>query len=189
MHWAGVGGGEEDNSSASALCPLPSPPQEHRCDCKSGAFHTSTESMAASASSSASAPSPIDVARGMASWDPCKETREATLRMIGDVESGESSAASEEMDRRFGHRLAFGTAGLRGPMGFGTSCMNEAVVIQSTQVRRCASWPARSCTRLACDPTPLSTRNLLLAGPSCPPCCDRRIVVGRCCRARDRDWV
>ena len=37
------------------------------------------------------------------------------------------------LNQAFGKRLAFGTAGLRGRMGAGPSCMNELVVLQAAQ--------------------------------------------------------
>jgi len=39
----------------------------------------------------------------------------------------------EELDRRLGTRIAFGTAGLRGPMQAGFACMNSLTVIQASQ--------------------------------------------------------
>lgn len=77
----------------------------------------------------------LETARRLSAWDPCDETRNATESLVAAVEAGKDGAHTD-LEMRFGSRLAFGTAGLRGPMGFGTSRMNEAVVIQSTQVRR-----------------------------------------------------
>ena len=42
--------------------------------------------------------------------------------------------SSEELRRRFSSRMAFGTAGLRAPMGAGFSFINDLTVIQTTQV-------------------------------------------------------
>jgi phosphomannomutase len=39
----------------------------------------------------------------------------------------------ENLEKLLGHRLAFGTAGLRGPMGAGYNCMNDLVVLQTVQ--------------------------------------------------------
>ena len=39
----------------------------------------------------------------------------------------------QKIRKLLGSRLEFGTAGLRGPMGIGSSCMNDLVVLQSTQ--------------------------------------------------------
>ena len=77
--------------------------------------------------------SSISVAAKMAEWDPNEETRTETLRLVEAAKGGDADAAAE-VEERFGSRLAFGTAGLRGPMGVGSNRMNEAVVIQSTQV-------------------------------------------------------
>ncbi|KAF2853904.1 phosphoglucomutase-like protein [Plenodomus tracheiphilus IPT5] len=38
-----------------------------------------------------------------------------------------------ELEKRLGHRIAFGTAGLRGPMQAGFACMNSLTVIQASQ--------------------------------------------------------
>lgn len=43
-----------------------------------------------------------------------------------------ASASPEELSRRFGGRLTFGTAGLRGPLRAGPNGMNTAVVIRTT---------------------------------------------------------
>jgi phosphomannomutase len=54
------------------------------------------------------------------SWDPCVETRE-TIKALVEAKN------DQELDRRLGQRLAFGTAGLRGPMGAGYNYMNDLV--------------------------------------------------------------
>ena len=64
--------------------------------------------------------------RQWAAWDPNAETREEVL---GLVEQGDSAG----LEARLGSRLTFGTAGIRGPMGAGSACMNELTVIQTTQ--------------------------------------------------------
>ncbi|KAK1917808.1 hypothetical protein P3342_000524 [Pyrenophora teres f. teres] len=40
---------------------------------------------------------------------------------------------NDELERRLRHRIAFGTAGLRGPMQGGFACMNSLTVIQASQ--------------------------------------------------------
>ncbi|KAH7091242.1 hypothetical protein FB567DRAFT_518262 [Paraphoma chrysanthemicola] len=40
---------------------------------------------------------------------------------------------TEELEKRLRHRIAFGTAGLRGPMQAGFACMNSLTVIQASQ--------------------------------------------------------
>lgn len=40
----------------------------------------------------------------------------------------------EELQKCFGARMEFGTAGLRAPMGAGVSRMNDLTIIQTTQV-------------------------------------------------------
>ena len=52
-------------------------------------------------------------------WDPNPRTRAAV--------SGDGGAAL------LGPRLQFGTAGLRGPMGAGSACMNDLTVLWATQ--------------------------------------------------------
>eukprot|EP01048_Picozoa_sp_COSAG05_P011990 COSAG05_NODE_1171_length_5626_cov_7.557626_3_plen_160_part_00 len=44
-----------------------------------------------------------------------------------------TAADSAGLAAALGQRLGFGTAGLRGQMGAGASCMNELTVIQTTQ--------------------------------------------------------
>lgn len=41
---------------------------------------------------------------------------------------------NEELQKCFGARMEFGTAGLRAPMGAGISRMNDLTIIQTTQV-------------------------------------------------------
>eukprot|EP00946_MAST-07B_sp_MAST-7B-sp1_P003765 g3765.t1 len=55
-------------------------------------------------------------------WDPNPATRAVI-----------SAADAETLGALLGSRLQFGTAGLRGPMGAGTSRMNDLTVIQATQ--------------------------------------------------------
>lgn len=45
-----------------------------------------------------------------------------------------SSGDEDELVRRFGSRIQFGTAGLRGRMAAGLSMMNDVVIIQTSQV-------------------------------------------------------
>ncbi|XP_030237700.1 glucose 1,6-bisphosphate synthase [Gadus morhua] len=60
------------------------------------------------------------------SWDKNPQTR-------GQVEVLLEQGSSEELRRRFSSRMAFGTAGLRAPMGAGFSFINDLTVIQTTQ--------------------------------------------------------
>lgn len=57
--------------------------------------------------------------------DPDPETREELVRLLG------ASDASAELEDRFGTRLAFGTAGLRGAIAAGSNRMNRVLVSQA----------------------------------------------------------
>ena len=65
--------------------------------------------------------------RAEAWWalDPDPDTR-AELRTL--LEAGDEA----ELERRFAGRVAFGTAGLRAPLGAGPMRMNRVVVRQAT---------------------------------------------------------
>ena len=58
--------------------------------------------------------------------DPNPETR----LVIGDLVANKDLAGLEGV---LGKRIAFGTAGLRGPMAAGNHCMNDLTVIQAAQ--------------------------------------------------------
>lgn len=62
-------------------------------------------------------------------WDPNESTK-AELQSLIDSNTPESNAQLEAL---LGKRIAFGTAGLRGPMGVGYCRMNELVVLQTMQ--------------------------------------------------------
>ncbi|XP_077983669.1 phosphopentomutase-like isoform X2 [Glandiceps talaboti] len=59
-------------------------------------------------------------------WDKNETTRNEIHTMV-------QQKNVEELRKRLEHRLTFGTAGLRAPMGAGYSRMNDLTVIQSTQ--------------------------------------------------------
>ncbi|KAL2003265.1 hypothetical protein VTN02DRAFT_4475 [Thermoascus thermophilus] len=59
-------------------------------------------------------------------WDMNMETR-AEITKLRD------SGNTEELEKRLRNRIQFGTAGLRGKMAAGFSCMNELTVIQTSQ--------------------------------------------------------
>lgn len=69
------------------------------------------------------------VANQYVAWDPNESTK-AELQRIIDANTPESNAQLESL---LSKRIAFGTAGLRGPMGVGYSRMNELVVLQTMQ--------------------------------------------------------
>lgn len=71
--------------------------------------------------------SALDIARQSAEWDPNPETAAQTVAII---EAGNP----EVIQKLFGSRLEFGTAGLRGVMGPGPNAMNDLTVIQAAQV-------------------------------------------------------
>ena len=66
-----------------------------------------------------------DTAEAWWALDPDPDTR-AELRAL--LEAGDE----DELKRRFAGRLAFGTAGLRAPLGAGPRRMNRVVVRQAT---------------------------------------------------------
>ncbi len=69
----------------------------------------------------------LAAARDFAGWDTNPHTR-ALHAALAD-----GDAASPALQRAFGTSLEFGTAGLRGPMGPGSACMNEVTVMQAAQ--------------------------------------------------------
>jgi phosphomannomutase len=75
----------------------------------------------------------LATARQCAQWDPNPETRGATEALLAAAAAAAGAAAVEEALDRFGSRVEFGTAGLRAPMGAGTSRMNDLIVLQTAQ--------------------------------------------------------
>lgn len=72
----------------------------------------------------------IDAARSWLAQDPDPATR-AELEALLVRADAQDGAALEELEDRFGTRLAFGTAGLRGALGAGTNRMNRVLVTQA----------------------------------------------------------
>jgi len=62
--------------------------------------------------------------------DPDGQTRSELRAVIDAAEVGDADALSD-LEDRFGTRLAFGTAGLRGALGAGTNRMNRVLVAQA----------------------------------------------------------
>ncbi|SJN34834.1 Phosphomannomutase [Microbacterium esteraromaticum] len=69
-------------------------------------------------------------ARAWLRQDPDAETRDELAGIITLAASGDT-AAMRDLDDRFGSRLAFGTAGLRGELGAGSNRMNRVLVTQA----------------------------------------------------------
>ena len=68
----------------------------------------------------------ITIAKEYLLWDPNEETKQV-LQILIDTNN------HEEITKLLSKRMAFGTAGLRGPMGVGYCRMNELVILQTTQ--------------------------------------------------------
>ncbi|KQZ22293.1 phospho-sugar mutase [Microbacterium sp. Root553] len=69
-------------------------------------------------------------ARAWMRQDPDAETRDELAAVITRAAGGEETAVAD-LDDRFGTRLAFGTAGLRGALGAGSNRMNRVLVAQA----------------------------------------------------------
>ena len=72
----------------------------------------------------------LDAARAWWAQDPDGVTRYELAALIEAAEGGDA-AASADLDDRFGARLEFGTAGLRGRLGAGSNRMNRVLVSQA----------------------------------------------------------
>lgn len=72
----------------------------------------------------------LDAARAWLGQDPDAVTRAELTTLIADAEAGDAAASADLADR-FGARLAFGTAGLRGRLGAGSNRMNRVLVAQA----------------------------------------------------------
>ena len=80
---------------------------------------------------SAGVPSPaLDAARAWIAQDPDEVTRAELAPIIAAAETGDPDALAD-LDDRFGARLEFGTAGLRGRLGAGSNRMNRVLVAQA----------------------------------------------------------
>ena len=69
-------------------------------------------------------------ARAWMRQDPDHETRDELAGVVTRASAGDDTAVAE-LDDRFGSRLAFGTAGLRGALGAGSNRMNRVLVAQA----------------------------------------------------------
>ena len=75
-----------------------------------------------------------DLSKQVTSWitqDPDMKTRNQLMELLTAHQSGESES-SAELSNLFSGRLAFGTAGIRGPIRPGPSGMNRVVIGQTT---------------------------------------------------------
>ncbi|PPF24614.1 phosphomannomutase [Rathayibacter rathayi] len=71
-----------------------------------------------------------DLAADWLAQDPDPETRAELVGLLSASDSGDASAQAE-LEDRFGARLAFGTAGLRGSIAAGSNRMNRVLVSQA----------------------------------------------------------
>lgn len=69
-------------------------------------------------------------ARAWLRQDPDAETRDELAGIITRAAAGDTAALTD-LDDRFGTRLAFGTAGLRGELGAGSNRMNRVLIAQA----------------------------------------------------------
>ena len=69
-------------------------------------------------------------ARAWMRQDPDAQTRDELAVVITRAASGDEAALAD-LDDRFGSRLAFGTAGLRGALGAGSNRMNRVLIAQA----------------------------------------------------------
>ncbi len=72
----------------------------------------------------------LAAARAWRDQDPDPDTRAELDALLARAERGDA-AAHADLDDRFGRRLAFGTAGLRGRLGAGSNRMNRVLVAQA----------------------------------------------------------
>ncbi|WOQ68846.1 phospho-sugar mutase [Microbacterium limosum] len=78
----------------------------------------------------ADAAAPLAAARDWLAQDPDPQTRAELEALIASADAGDAAASADLADR-FGARLAFGTAGLRGALGAGSNRMNRVLVAQA----------------------------------------------------------
>ncbi|MDR6866281.1 phosphomannomutase [Microbacterium resistens] len=72
----------------------------------------------------------LSQARAWLRQDPDPQTRDELAGIITRASAGEATALAE-LEDRFGSRLAFGTAGLRGELAAGSNRMNRVLVAQA----------------------------------------------------------
>ena len=77
------------------------------------------------------APNVLQFARDWLAQDPDPETSSELSELIAGSEAGNPDSKAV-LEQKFSTRLAFGTAGIRGPLGAGPAAMNRVVVSQTT---------------------------------------------------------
>ncbi|MFI8594495.1 phospho-sugar mutase [Microbacterium sp. NPDC078428] len=78
----------------------------------------------------ADAAASLAAAHAWLAQDPDPQTRAELEALIAAADAGDAAASADLADR-FGARLAFGTAGLRGALGAGSNRMNRVLVAQA----------------------------------------------------------
>src|SRR5690606_25271466 len=116
----------------------PQPWRGHRCGqscrarhlCTAGSDRGGAVSAQVTVNDSERRESRLAQARAWMRQDPDAETRDELAVIITRAAGGDADACAD-LDDRFGSRLEFGTAGLRGTLGAGSNRMNRVLIAQA----------------------------------------------------------